>query len=164
MALDTTIGGTDADSYVTLAEYQERAAALDWELAGSDAEDEVILRRAAVALDASYIFVGRKQYQFQAREWPRLEVPLIQSWPTNPDTIPRPIKNAQMEMAQIIQSGTDPLEVFEGAVKRVREKADVLEEETEYTGGRARPRFTAVDRILRDYVRAGTGQMQVVRG
>ena len=164
MALDATIGGTDADTYATLAEYQARAAAMGWTLAGTDAEDEVNLRRAAVAVDANYIFVGRKQYQFQAREWPRLEVPLIQSWPTNPDTIPQAVKDAQMEMAQIIQGGTDPLAVFEGAVKRVREKADVLEEETEYTGGRARPRFTAVDRILRDYVRAGAGQMQVVRG
>ena len=162
--LDETPGGESADTWATLAEYQARAAAMGWTLAGTDAEDEVNLRRAAVAVDANYIFVGRKQYQFQVREWPRLEVPLIQSWPTNPDTIPQAVKDAQMEMAQIIQGGTDPLAVFEGAVKRVREKADVLEEETEYTGGRARPRFTAVDRILRDYVRAGAGQMQVVRG
>ena len=162
--LDETPGGESADTWATLAEYQARAAAMGWTLVGTDAEDEVNLRRAAVALDASYQWRGQKRTRAQALGWPRDNVGYIDGWLIEPETIPQAIKDAQMEMAQIIQSGTDPLAVFEGAVKRVREKADVLEEETEYTGGRARPRFTAVDRILRDYVRAGAGQMAVVRG
>ena len=162
--LDETPGGESADTYATLAEYQARAAAMGWTLSGTDAEDEVNLRRAAVALDASYDWRGQKRTRAQALGWPRDNVGYIDGWLIEPDTIPQAVKDAQMEMAQIIQSGTDPLAVFEGAVKRVREKADVLEEETEYTGGRARPRFTAVDRILRDYVRSGAGQMAVARG
>jgi len=162
--LDETPGGESADTYATLAEYQARAAAMGWTLAGTDAEDEVNLRRAAVVLDASYQWRGQKRTRTQALGWPRDNVGYVDGWLIEPETIPQAVKDAQMEMAQIIQSGTDPLAVFEGAVKRVREKADVLEEETEYTGGRARPRFTAVDRILRDYVRAGAGQMAVARG
>lgn len=159
MALDTTIGGTASDSYATLAEYQARAAAMGWTLAGTDAANEVTLRRAAVAIDATYSFVGMKQYQFQARSWPRLVNQLVEDWPINPDTIPGAIKEAQMEMAFLIQSGADPLATFEGAVKR--EKIDVLE--VEYAGGRARPRFDGVDRILKPYVLSGPGQTRMVR-
>ena len=163
MALIVTIGATNADSYATLAEYQARAAAMGWTLADTDAENEINLRRAAVVLDESYAFVGMKQYQFQARDWPRLVNQLVDGWPINPDTVPEPVKVAQMEMAFIIQGGADPLATVAAPVKRERKKADVLEIETEYAGGKALPRFTAVDRILRDYVQAGAGQIALSR-
>lgn len=164
MALDTTIGGTSADSYVTLAEYQARAAALGWTLSDTDAENEINLRRAAVVIDETYSFIGMKQYQFQARSWPRLVNQLVDSWPIDPDTIPGAVKSAQMEMAFLLQGGADPFATYDGAVKRKREKVDVIEEETEYTGGKGRPMFTGVDRILRDYITSGAGQVRAVRG
>jgi hypothetical protein len=164
MTLDATISGTEADTYAELDEYTAYAAAFGWTLAATDAANEVNLRRAAVAIDAGYEFFGVRQYQFQTRQWPRLDVGIINGWPVNPDTIPQAIKDAQMEMAFAIQGGTDPLAIYEGAISRKREKLDVLEEETEYLGGKARPRFTAVDRILRDYITNGTGQTRMVRG
>lgn len=164
MALDTTIGGASADSYATLAEYTARAAALGWTLADTDAANEINLRRAATVIDETYAFVGIKQYQFQARSWPRLVNQLVDSWPIDPDTIPNAIKSAQMEMAFLLQGGADPFATYDGAVKRKREKVDVIEEETEYTGGKGRPMFTGVDRILRDYITSGAGQVKAVRG
>lgn len=164
MAIDTTIGGTSADSYATLAEYTARAAALGWTLADTDAANEINLRRAATVIDETYSFVGIKQYQFQARSWPRLVNQLVDSWPIDPDTIPNAVKSAQMEMAFLLQGGADPFATYDGAVKRKREKVDVIEEETEYTGGKGRPMFTGVDRILRDYITSRAGQVKAVRG
>lgn len=164
MALNTTIAATTADSYATLAEYTTRAAAMGWSLADTDAANEINLRRAAVVIDESYAFIGMKQYQFQARSWPRLVNQLVDDWPIDPDTVPEAIKTAQMELAFLIQGGADPLATVEAPVKRKREKVDVIEEETEYAGALTLPRFTGVNRILRPYVRAGAGQMALARG
>lgn len=164
MALDTSIGGTTADSYVTLAEYEAYVTAQGLApLSGNDASHEAELRRAAVVIDDSYNFIGQTQYQYQSRQWPRIWTGYVDGWPINPDTIPEPIKRAQMEMAWLIHGGADPFATVEGAVKRKREKVDGIEEETEYAGGYALPRYTAVDRILRDYVTAGAGQARLVR-
>jgi hypothetical protein len=165
MALDVTIGGTASDSYVTLAEYEAYVTAQGLTpLSGNAARHEAELRRAAVVIDDTYSFIGLQQYQFQARAWPRLVRQLVSDWPINPDTIPDAIKRAQMEMAWLIHGGADPFATYDGAVKRKREKVDVIEEETEYTGGKGRPMFTGVDRILRDYITSGAGQRRMVRG
>lgn len=165
MALDTTIGGTASDSYVTLAEYEAYVASQGLTpLSGNDASHEAELRRAAVVIDDSYSFIGLKQYQFQARAWPRLVRQLVDDWPIDPDTIPDAIKRAQMEMAWLIHTGVDPFATYNGAIKRERVKVDVIEEETEYTGGKGRPAFTGVERILRPYLSAGPGMARVVRG
>lgn len=163
MALDATVAGQNADSYATLEEYQARAAAFGWTLSGTDATDEVNLRRATVILDASYSWLGVRGSEFQARDWPRDDVGFVDGWWVDSAIVPEAIKAAQMEMAFLIQGGADPLATVEAPVKRKREKVDVIEEETEYAGGKTLPRFTAVDRILRDYVRAGAGQVHLAR-
>lgn len=162
MALDTTIGGASSDSYVTLAEWQAYwdARGIDLTQHGHDASHEANLRRAADVLDATYQWVGLKQYKVQARGWPRVWTPLIDGYAIDPDTIPQAIKNAQMELAYLIHEGADPFATYDGAVKR--EKVDVIE--VEYQGGKGRPMYTGIDRILRDYVKAGAGQIAMVRG
>lgn len=163
MALVATIAATDADSYVTLAEYQAHATARGWTLAGTDAADEANLRRAAQMMDATYHWIGTQQYQFQARSWPRLVRGLVDGWPVDPDTIPGAIKSAQMEIAHELQLGNDPAAVTDGSVQRRREKVGDLEREIEYAGGVAPVRLPMVDRILRDYVLGGAGQVRVTR-
>ena len=69
-----------------------------------------------------------------------------------------------MELAFLIQNGADPLATVDGLVKRKREKLDVLEEETEYFGGQGKPRYPAVDRLVRRYITGGPGQASMVRG
>jgi regulator of PEP synthase PpsR (kinase-PPPase family) len=163
MALDATSAGQSADSYVTLSEYQARATAMGWTLADTDAANEINLRRAAVVLDSSYGWKGVRGSEFQARDWPRDNVGYVDGWWVDGDIVPQAIKDAQMEMAFLIQGGADPLATVTAPVRRERKRADVLETETEYAGGKALPRFTAVDRILRDYVRAGAGQIHLAR-
>ncbi|MDG4650110.1 hypothetical protein P6F26_16805 [Roseibacterium sp. SDUM158017] len=165
MALDITIGGTAADSYATLLEYTSRAAAMGWTLEGTDAANEVNLRRAAVAIDASYSFRGTKNTVAQAREWPRFDgsgygmVYDFDPYPLRSDEIPQRVKDAQMEMAYLIQGGADPLATYTGGIKR--QKVDVIE--VEYAGAQGRPRYDAVDRILGPYLTAGPGQGRMVR-
>ena len=164
MALDTTIGGTASDSYATLAEYQAKAVAFDWTFSAGDAADEANLRKAAKFIDERFSFVGQKQYQFQSRSWPRLVNQLVGDWPIDPDTIPGAIKDAQMEMAYLIQGGATPFATIDGLVKRKREKLDVIEEETEYFGGQGKQSYPGITAILRDYITGGPGQARMVRG
>jgi hypothetical protein len=164
MTLTTTIGGASSDSYATLAEFQAYASAMGWTLSGTDAGDEVNLRRAAQYLDRNYDFAGIRQYQTQARDWPRIVSVLVDDWPVNPDTIPQAIKDAQCELAYLIQGGLDPFATISGAVGRKRVKAGPVETETEYLGGLGKPRFVAIEGLLRPFLAAGQGQQRMVRG
>ncbi|KQI67042.1 hypothetical protein AN189_17615 [Loktanella sp. 3ANDIMAR09] len=166
MALDTTIGGTASDSYVTFAEFQAywTARGVNMTQHGHDTSHEANLRSAAQYLDSFYRFVGMKQYQFQARAWPRLVNQLVDDWPIDPDTIPRAIKDAQMEMAYLIHEGATPFAAIDGLVKRKREKLDVIEEETEYFGGQGKPSYPSVATLLREYITGGPGKARMVRG
>ena len=153
MALDTTIGGAAADSYATLAEYTARATAMGWTL-GAEAANEANLRRAAIAIDTGYTHKGTKAAQAQALAWPRVNVIDGDGYSVSSGTIPQAVKDAQMEMAYLIQGGADPLATVDAVVKR--EKIDVIE--VEYQSGSGLPSFTAVTRLLRGYV-ASSGQL-----
>lgn len=162
MAIDVTIGGAAADSYITLAEWQDywTARGVDLTQHGHDDSHEANLRRAAQTMDASYSFKGYRQYQTQAREWPRTWVGTVDGWPVNPDTIPQAVKDAQAELAYLIHEGADPFANFEGNVARA--KAGPVE--VEFTGGAGRVQYTAVQRLLRPYLTHGAGQVAAVRG
>lgn len=164
MALDTTIGGAASDSYATLAEYTARATAMGWTLAGTEAANEVNLRKASLSVDVTYLFVGTRQYQTQAREWPRIVGGLINGWPVDIDTIPQAVKDAQMELAYLIQGGAVPLDTIDGVVAVKRVRAGPVDVETSYLGGKGIARYTGVDRLLRPYLAMGQGQIQAVRG
>ena len=68
MALITTVGATDADSFITLAEWQDYWDLRDVDLNqhGHDAAHEADLRIAAQYITQNYNFVGQRQYQYQA--------------------------------------------------------------------------------------------------
>ena len=163
MALTTTIGGASSDSYATLAAYQAYGATMGWTMGATDAADEINLRRAAVYLDRNYSFVGIRQYQTQALAWPRLVGGLVNDWPVDPDTIPQAIKDAQMELAYLIQGGLDPFATITGSVGRKKVKAGPVETETEYLGGLAKPRLVAVEGLLGPFLAAGQGQQRLSR-
>ena len=164
MALDTTIGGAASDSYGTLAEYQAYGAAMGWTLSGVDATDEQYMRRATLYIDREYNFVGMRQYQTQALEFPRLYGGLVNDWPLDPDTIPTDIKNAEFELAFLIQGGLDPFATVEGVIAAERVKAGPVESDIEYQGGYSTPRLVAIEGLLGPYLTAGRGQLALARG
>jgi hypothetical protein len=163
MTLTTTIGGAASDSYITLAEWASYAADQGWTLTGTDDQREAYLRRAALAVDTSYTFLGNERYSTQKRAWPRVIIPLVKGWPVSSDTIPQEVKDAQAELAFLIMGGADPLATFEGVIESERSKVGPIERDRTYLGGKARSRYTAVDRILAPYVIGGAGSLQVVR-
>ena len=163
MALDTTIGGTQSDSYGTLAAYEAYALGAGWTLADTDAANEVNMRRAAQYLDRKYSFIGIQQFQFQARSWPRLVRGLFNDWPIDPDTIPADIINAQFEVAYILQGGLDPFATIETSATSESIKVGPIT-----IAGSNLPtspaRIVAVVGLLRAYVRGGQGLINMRRG
>lgn len=163
MALDTTIGGVNADSYGTLADYEGYALGMGYTLAATDAANEINMRKAASYLDRKNQFIGMQQYQFQALSWPRLVNDIVDSWPVDPDTIPLDIKHAQFEMAFILQGGLDPFATIETSttsesikVGPITIAGDNLPTST--------PRIVAVEGLLRGYIKGGVGMANMVRG
>ena len=130
------------DTYATEAEYMAYAAAYGWTLTG---DSEVNLRLGKRALDLSY------------------------NWrPGYPTADEDAIKHAQIELAYVIMGGADPMGVLQGgAIKRKKEKVDVIEEETEYLTPRERPAYPAVDALVAPFVfgkvGAATGSIRLVR-
>jgi len=163
MALDTTIGGTASDSYGTLAAYEAYALAMGWTLATTDAANEINLRRAATVIDRKNEFFGLKQYQYQARSWPRLVRGLFSDWPIDPDTIPIDIINAQFEVAYILQGGLDPFATIETSATSESIKVGPIT-----IAGSNLPtspaRIVAAEGLLRAYVRGGQGLINMRRG
>lgn len=164
MALTVTVGSASADSYVTYAEYIAYVTTnIDASYSVDEATAEPFIRRAAQYIDRRHgeQFWGDRQYQDQAREWPRLTDQLVQGWPIDPDTVPQAIKDAQCELAHQLQTGAvDPFASVAASVKRER----IGPIETEYQGGLARPRLTAITDALGPFLKIGTGQVQLVRG
>lgn len=163
MALITTIGGATSDSYVTLAEYQARAAAYAWALTGTDATQEAQLRKAAAANDMSRAYIGYRVISTQAREWPRVATELVNGYYVPSDTIPQAVKDAQMEMAYLIQGGADPFATDTGTVKSVANEVGPIKERIEYRDGHSADRYPAIDWLLKPYLAYGRGQVQLVR-
>jgi len=165
MALTTTVGGASSDSYATLADYTARATALGWTLAGTDAANEINLRKATVYLDANYVWVGTRVASTQALDWPRISNVLVDGYVIDSDTIPQAVKDAQMELAYLIQGGLNPFAtVTNGAVGRKRSKAGPVETETEYATTRETPRIVAIEGLLAPYGRRLASAAAMVRG
>jgi hypothetical protein len=163
MALDTTIGGVDADSYGTLDAYEAYATDMGFTLAATDAANEINLRKAAIYLDRKYSFIGLKQYQYQGLSWPRLVNDLVDDWPINPDTIPLDIIHAQFEVAYILQGGLDPFATIETSQTSDMLKVGPITLDAE-TLPTSTPRIVAVEGLLRGYIVGGVGMANMVRG
>ena len=158
MSLDTTVGGAASDSYATLAEYTAFAAAYGYTLEVADAANEVNLRKAVRYIDQAYFWMGWKTTDAQALEWPRFIDGLVDNYTVPSDAIPQKIKDAQMEMAFLIQGGTTPLITLSGgAIIRKREKVDVIEEETEYSAPREREAYPIIDALVGRYANGKIG-------
>jgi len=149
MALITTPGAPDADSYVTLAEADAYHAGLGntgW--VGADDVKQGALRRALQYVDTQYRYRGERVDAGQSLEWPR----------TGFDGIPQRLKDAQCEAALRALTG----KLYADSDGRVVTAKTVGPLKTEYAQV-ATARFPVIDALLRGLV-AGTGQAKLVRG
>jgi hypothetical protein len=109
MSLDTTVGGATSDSYATLAEFvayqATRVPALTWLVTATDAQKEAALIAAARALDACFDWTGTAVDDVQALTWPRSGMLSRNGFSIATDTIPKPLKDAQCELAGQLGAG-----------------------------------------------------------
>lgn len=102
MALDTTIGGVNADSYVSIADadaYHANRGLADasWKTLAPGIK-EGALRKATQYLDATYKFCGIKITRTQALRWPRYNV-WIDGYMVNYNELPKYLIAACCELA-----------------------------------------------------------------
>jgi hypothetical protein len=169
MPLDTTVGGTAADSYGTLAAYEAYVVAnidTSFNGHGHDSTHELNLRRATQYIDRQNAFAGYKATSGQALSWPRITGLYVDGWPVESDVIPQDIISAQFEIAYLMETADfNPFANFEANIKRVKSKAGPVETETEYAGAKAQQRIVAVQGLLRPYTSGGSaGQVRMMRG
>lgn len=165
MTIDATVGGTAANSFATLAEYSAYAALRGWTLEATDALNEINLLRSMDYLVREYTSTGHKATAAQALPYPRITDVYIDGYYVPSDIIPQQWKEAQFEMAYLIQGGSNPFETVEvGAVKSTKVKAGPVESSTEYSSARETPRYVAIEGLIAPFVAGGSGSATIKIG
>ena len=161
----------NADSYATVADWTTYATSMGWTLTGDAASQEADMRRSYAFLNREYTYLGRRTDAAQTGQFPRFFDEPIDGFSVASDSIPTPIIEAQYEIAWLFNQGNDLFAYTSGAaVKRKKEKVDVIEEETEYfTGSDVQARILAVEGLLRPYISGSqpgqnSGNIPLVRG
>lgn len=176
MALTTTAGAADADSYATLvwlAAYHAARGNAAWAAAATDTLREQAARRAAAWIDGRYRdrFPGSKTGgRAQALEWPRTGATDAAGHVLPDDEIPVEILTAQAEAAlhEITAPGAlYPQQAAGGAVLK-RRKVGPIELEYDTTAAVSAPALvvTSIDDILGSLVSvtsAGGGMVPLLR-
>lgn len=103
MALDTTLGGTSSDAYLSLVEAEAiltegRLYSSAWTDASS-ADQERAIRWATRLLDLLFTFQGRRLSELQALHWPAFGANYYDGRIVPQDIIPAQIKQGTAELA-----------------------------------------------------------------
>ncbi len=156
-ALDATVGGASSNTFGTLAGYYTFAIDRGWAIDAGAPSD---LMRAADWITRQD-YVGYRTEKAQALEFPRVMSQQVRGWYVDSDVVPDDIKNAQYELAYLIQGGLDPFKTVKGAVK----SAGAGPTRVEFMGGYSTPRVIAIERLLAPYRGHGNNsQVRVSRG
>lgn len=164
----------DADSYVEIADVTTYAGRYGstWDTSNSLANEQAILRAMLYIESLEDMMKGERVSESQELSWPRAYVPNFRGsgWLSS-SLIPKQLKNAVAEAAIIEMTTPGTLLVSAAAatsqqtVKRLFQKVDVIERETEYFEGakvEKDERFEKIMAWLEPFLRTDTGR--VVRG
>jgi len=106
-AIDATVGGASANSYVLLATattfFDETLNVSDWTGATTDEQNRALIS-AARRLD-QVAWAGQKADEDQALAWPRIQTYDVDGLPYDSDVIPTAIQRAQMKLALAMLAG-----------------------------------------------------------
>lgn len=129
MALVTTPGAANADSYATVAEADAYNASRPFSSAwtGSDAVKEAALKQAARLLDASFRWTGAAVDGTQALTWPRSGMLSRNGFAIATTVVPQALKDAQSEFARqlLVADRTADNSAEKKDIQRI--KADTVE-------------------------------------
>lgn len=141
------------DSYATAAEYTAYANARGIPIQSGQLDHDII--KSADYIDTYYNFKGELVDPAQPMKLPTDQVTIAN------------IKKAALKAIEMQQAGLltlDLASVAPGQVKRVMEKVDVLETETEYVEGSQQTfkrKAPELDMLLRPFTVGGTGLVRV---
>lgn len=141
------------DSYATAAEYEAYALARGITVISAQLDYDLV--KSADFIDTYYNFKGDVLDEAQPMKLPTDEVTI--------DNIKKgALKAVEMQQAGLLT--LDLASVAAGQVKRVMEKVDVLETETEYVEGSQQTfkrKAPELDMLLRPFTVGGTGLVRV---
>lgn len=159
------------DTYISLADAQAYASNNGLTLGANDAATETLLKRATIAIDRIYgnKFLGQKASETQSLAWPRN----FASATIDSDGNPRDFSGlqpetgyAEVELAALLQAGTDPYVQPEPFLSQIRQKVATLEEEKQFKasqGYRTDPLYK-ITLILRPLLMNQSGSVSITRG
>jgi hypothetical protein len=153
LTVETGAVVADADSYVTLHAYQAYASARGWAVGANDAADEQALRRAFDGLNRLWTYAGTEASPLQVGAFPR----------SGSSAVPEKVKQAQCELAHLIQGGLDPFVSTGGGAQKESIKIGPISIAAEQDPD-SRARMVAVEALLRPFTGLGGNQVKLVRG
>ena len=146
LTVEDGTGLAAADSAVSLAAFDQFITDRNLTTTATDAAKEAWLREATSYETANYAYPSIVKVETQALNFPRLENYYIGGRLIT--GLPEKWKEAVMLLAWEARNGSLAPMDDTSAIKRIREKVDVIEEETEYAGAKGARKFIAVDRLL----------------
>lgn len=151
-----------ANAYITAAELVAYWADRGVTLSASTAEQEAAIVVATQYVDLNNNWAGGAVSSAQALDWPRYGTYDERGFEIADNVIPQQLKNAIAEYAyRQLTAELQPDPGDTGAVKRQRDKVDVIESETEYqdgTGGYYGLRsYPMADNYLKSLTNGGIG-------
>jgi hypothetical protein len=170
LVVETGTGSASAESYISVADastYHTNRGNAAWAALASDTVREQCLRKATDYMEQAYRlrWLGYRHSETQALSWPRNEVERTDAGYLNyfsyypDDEVPTEVKNACAELALKAASGELLPDLTQGVV---REKVDVLEVEYDKYSPQS-PRYTAIDRLLAQFLSGSSVSRTVVR-
>lgn len=165
MALDVTVSGASAESYVSVADAEayltSRNVADSAFKSKSVPEKEAALRKATAYIDSYYKFKGTKATDAAALQWPRYNVWAF-SYYVAQDSIPQRIKHACIELAlkSIATALTPDIEPQKIIGETI---GPITTQYSDNQRGNGRVQFDLVDQLLEPLLSAGQGSVPVVR-
>lgn len=153
--VETGVGLEDSESYVTVAEctaYHAKHGGTAWDAVD---DQEAALRKATQYLDSVYQWRGDRVFSTQALKWPRLNV-VVDGYELPGDEIPAKLKAACCELAAKGELFADvsAQQVDSVKVGPIERKMSGL-----LNGGQVR--YAAVDALVRELVRGGSGSASI---
>lgn len=186
MALVTTPGAANADSYAELADanaYFTARGVTTW--TGTDEVKEAALRRGTAYLDNQYRnrWIGVRTNELQSLAWPRCMAESFRTsigfttalfdtdgFPIGENVVPTQVKNAAIEAALLAITGAtlEPTLARGGMIKSIGKSVGPLRKDITYMdGASAVDRYIAIEGHLRGLVKstpgATSGMVDMVR-
>ena len=159
-------GLANADSYCSQAEATTYHAAMGnaaWALLSSDAKDQCIRRATSYMVGAYRLrWAGTRMLAAQALDWPRSlvprrDTPLLQYYDNA--SVPTEVKNACASLA--LRASTVTLLADQS--QRASSVTVGPISKTYAEGSKVATTYSEVDSMLRPFLKAGSGQIQMVR-